>query len=460
MATLINKPCVPECKHDLEHEHDIDITETCSQPVSATTESALFDYFGDKLRLSTFTSDADINPIPLDWYAPDSSARGPVVVSKYKDGMTKHNAIGAHAGPYSIYHALSVASKQLDPNHQPDYTNAHPPFTFPQQKQWSTPGKIVSMDPFGHMAPWMFDKLSEKENVDIRPTMSITKAILSIPEIKEEVQKGNLKPDGKIVLNEDGEMACTKIAVDPVWYLPGVAERLNISEAELRKALFEDTNGMYPELISRPDIKTFCPPIGGVTAYIFGDPSNLPKEDKRLALRVHDECSGSDVFLSDICSCRCYLIFGLVEAAKEAQNGGNGLVCYYRKEGRCLGEVTKYLVYNARKRGGDTADEYFHRTECIAGVKDARFQELMPDILHWLGITKIDKMLSMSNMKHDAIVNSGISIEERVEIPDHLLPADSRVEIDAKIAAGYFTNGRVYTMEELKNVEGRKWEGL
>ncbi|GMM28791.1 hypothetical protein DAMA08_015070 [Martiniozyma asiatica (nom. inval.)] len=416
--------------------------------------------FKEQIRLATFTNEQDIDPLPLNWYSPNATARGPVVPSKYGNGMTKHNSIGAHAGPYSIYHALSVASKQLSKDHKPDYTNAHPPFDFPQMPQWSTPGKIVAMDPFGHIAPWIFKGTAESEQVEIKPTMSITKAILSIPEIKEEIANGNLKPDGKIVLNDQGEMACTKIAIDPVWYLPGVAQRLNITEDELRRALFEDTNGMYPELISRPDIKTFCPPIGGTTAYIFGDPSDLPREDKRLALRIHDECSGSDVFLSDICSCRCYLIFGLVEAAKEAQNGGNGLVCYFRKEGRCLGEVTKYLVYNARKRGGDTADEYFHRTECIAGVKDARFQELMPDILHWLGITKIDKMLSMSNMKYDAIVNSGIEIDERVEIPDYLLPADSRVEIDAKIAAGYFTNGHVYTNEELKNVEGRKWEGL
>lgn len=47
-----------------------------------------------------------------------------------------------------------------------------------------------------------------------------------------------------------------------------------------------------------------------------------------------------------------------------------------------------------------------------------RFQALMPDILHWLGITKIDRMLSMSNMKHDAIVDQGIEIKERVPIPD------------------------------------------
>ena len=27
-----------------------------------------------------------------------------------------------------------------------------------------------------------------------------------------------------------------------------------------------------------------------------------------------------------------------------------------------------------------------------------RFQALMPDVLHWLGITKIDNMISMSDM--------------------------------------------------------------
>jgi GTP cyclohydrolase II len=47
-----------------------------------------------------------------------------------------------------------------------------------------------------------------------------------------------------------------------------------------------------------------------------------------------------------------------------------------------------------------------------------RFQALMPDILHWLGIKKIDRMLSMSNMKHDAIVAQGIKIIERIPIPD------------------------------------------
>jgi hypothetical protein len=52
---------------------------------------------------------------------------------------------------------------------------------------------------------------------------------------------------------------------------------------------------MYPELITRPDIKIFLPPIGGLTIYIWGDPDTIPDEDIELTCRVHDECNGSDV---------------------------------------------------------------------------------------------------------------------------------------------------------------------
>jgi GTP cyclohydrolase II len=91
----------------------------------------------------------------------------------------------------------------------------------------------------------------------------------------------------------------------------------------------------------------------------------------------------------------------------------------------------------------------------VAGVQDMRFQELMPDALHWLGITKIDRFVSMSNMKHDAIVRAGIEIVTRVPIPDELIPDDARVEMDAKMAAGYFTEGLVPTDSELAKAKGR-----
>jgi GTP cyclohydrolase II len=84
-----------------------------------------------------------------------------------------------------------------------------------------------------------------------------------------------------------------------------------------------------------------------------------------------------------------------------------------------------------------------------------RFQELMPDVLHWLGIRKIHRLVSMSNMKYDAITKSGIEIGERVNIPDALIPADARVEMDAQVAAGYFRTGPVPDADELKKAKGR-----
>lgn len=40
----------------------------------------------------------------------------------------------------------------------------------------------------------------------------------------------NSVPDGKICKNDSGELAVTKFAVEPAWYLPGVAERFGIGE--------------------------------------------------------------------------------------------------------------------------------------------------------------------------------------------------------------------------------------
>ena len=214
---------------------------------------------------------------------------------------------------------------------------------------------------------------------------------------------------------------------------------------------------MYPELVTRSDLEVFLPPIGGQTAYVFGDPKQLADPSVTLTARVHDECNGSDVFGSDICTCRPYLTHAIEECIRGAQDGGVGLVVYCRKEGRALGEVTKFLVYNARKRqeGGDSASNYFLRTECVAGVQDMRFQELLPDVLQWFGIGRIHRLESMSNMKYDAIVGDGIDVGERVPIPDELVPADARVEIDAKTAAGYFTEGAKPDAERLKTTKGR-----
>ena len=331
--------------------------------------------------------------IPIHWGAKDPLKRGPVIASL--SNRAHRNAIGTHSGSYALYRALATAAGSLDRDHRPDLTNTLPPETIGPFPSWVNPEKIVSIDPWGAIVADVF-KDYLKKGYDIRPSIAVTKAHICMPEITEAIKKGRLKVDKKVV-RENHDVVVTKAAVEPVWYLPGIAKRFGVKEGDLRRILFQETGGMFPELITRSDLKVFLPPIGNTTVYMFGDVSSIGNPKKKLTLRIHDECNGSDVFGSDICTCRPYLTHGIEEAIRTAQEGGAGAIVYFRKEGRSLGEVTKFLVYNARKRqkGGDTAEEYFHRTECVAGVQDMRFQELMPDVLHWLGITRIDRLVSM-----------------------------------------------------------------
>ncbi len=391
----------------------------------------------EHIRLTSHPEPGAKLRFPIKWGAATARERGPIIgtVSHPQD----RNVIGSHGGSYSVYRALAVSSGALDPIRRPDLTNTYPAATIGPFAQWSEPKRIVSLDPWGHLIAENF-KAEIAEGIDIRPSIAVTRARLDLPEMQAALKAKRLRSDGTIV-HDNGSVSVVKIAIDPVWYLPGIAERFGTTENSLRRVLFEQTAGMFPELVTRPDLQVFLPPIGGATIYLFGDVDKLANPRTQITCRVHDECNCSDVFGSDICTCRPYLIHGIEECARAGQDGGLGVIIYNRKEGRALGEVTKFLVYNARKRqeGGDAASAYFERTECVAGVQDARFQQLMPDTVHWLGIKRIDRFVSMSDMKHDALVSQGIDIVERIPIPDDMVPADAHVELAAKKAAGYYT---------------------
>jgi GTP cyclohydrolase II len=406
-----------------------------------------------KIVLTSHPGGHGPKPVPIVWGARDPLERGPVIATV--TNPAQRNAIGTHSGSYSVYRAVAVAAGALDPLRKPDLTNTAPAEPIGPHDQWFDPQRIVSLDPFGAVVSEAFARYFA-EGYDIRPTIAVTKAHIKLPELAGALEAGRLAIDGKI-LRDQGDVVVTKAAIEPVWYLPEIARRFGCEETHLRRTLFEHTGGMFPELVTRRDLAVFLPPIGGTTVYIIGDVSSIADPARKLAVRVHDECNGSDVFGSDICTCRPYLVHGIEECVRAAQEGGAGVIAYNRKEGRALGEVTKFLVYNARKRqeGGDSAAQYFARTECVAGVQDMRFQELMPDVLHWLGISKIDRFVSMSNMKYDALVRSGIQIVERVPIPPELIPPDARVEMDAKRAAGYYTEDALPDAAELQQPKGR-----
>jgi GTP cyclohydrolase II len=409
----------------------------------------------EHIRLTSHPEPGAKLRFPITWGAATARDRGPIIgtVSQPQD----RNVIGSHGGSYAVYRALAVSSGALDPIRRPDLTNTYPAATIGPFQQWTDPQRIISLDPWGHLVAESF-KAEIAEGIDIRPTIAITRARLDLHEMQDALAARRLANDGEVV-HANGSVSVVKVAIDPVWYLPGIAQRFGTTENDLRRALFEQTAGMFPELVTRPDLQVFLPPIGGATIYLFGDVAKLADPRTQITCRVHDECNGSDVFGSDICTCRPYLIHGIEECARSAQAGGLGVIVYNRKEGRALGEVTKFLVYNARKRqeGGDAAAAYFERTECVAGVQDARFQQLMPDAIHWLGLKRIDRFVSMSDMKHDALIAQGVDIVERVPIPNELIPADAHVEIEAKKAAGYYTP-EPPKPQDLKDSVGRSLE--
>lgn len=280
------------------------------------------------------------------------------------------------------------------------------------QEHWH---RIITFDPFGMTAK--------------TPTIACTSAILNLPEFND------LIPDDLIV-DENRGVHCNKAGIYYSWNIPRLSSRLGLAEGEFREALYKFSRDQ--RLLDK-NINVYLPSVGGLTCYIFGDARKIRDPLTEIAVRVHDACNGSDVFGTDICTCRPYLIFAMKGCIKVAQRGGVGIIVYFRKEGRSLGEVTKFRVYNARKnqKGGDTADKYFFHTENIAGIRDARFQNMMPDVLNWLGIHRIDWLFSMSNEKYEALVEAGIRIYQRVPLPEHWVPKGAFVELDAKIADGY-----------------------
>ncbi len=158
------------------------------------------------------------------------------MASRLPLSLPLRNAIGAYGGAYSTYRSLAIAMGELDPHHKPDLHNTEPVVHFGPFSSWFDPLKIVSMDPWGHLVQEVY--ASElKEGIDLRPTIAITKAHMQLAEIEAMVKDGSIPIDGKVVLDIKGQLMVTKGAVEPVWFLPGIAKRFGVDEITLRRAL-------------------------------------------------------------------------------------------------------------------------------------------------------------------------------------------------------------------------------
>ena len=146
----------------------------------------------DHIRLTSHPEPGGKLRFPIKWGAATARERGPVIGTVSRPG--DRNVIGSHGGSYALYRALAVSSGALDPIRRPDLTNTYPAATVGPFEQWCDPRRIVSLDPWGHLAADSF-KTEIAEGIDIRPSIAITKARLDLHEMQQAVTMGRLKAD-------------------------------------------------------------------------------------------------------------------------------------------------------------------------------------------------------------------------------------------------------------------------
>ena len=71
---------------------------------------------------------------PIKWGAKDPKERGPVIGTV--TNPADHNVIGAHGGSYSLYRALAISARALNPLARPDLHNTHPTAEIGPYPQW------------------------------------------------------------------------------------------------------------------------------------------------------------------------------------------------------------------------------------------------------------------------------------------------------------------------------------
>ena len=118
--------------------------------------------------------------LPIHWGAATPAERGPIVGTT--TSRAHRNVIGTHSGSYSVYRALAVAAGALKREHKADLTNTSPTDAIGPYPQWSQPGRIVSMDPWGAIVADVFST-ELAAGYDIRPTIAVTKAHVILPEV-------------------------------------------------------------------------------------------------------------------------------------------------------------------------------------------------------------------------------------------------------------------------------------
>ncbi|MFC6620963.1 GTP cyclohydrolase II [Novosphingobium panipatense] len=131
-------------------------------------------------------------------------------------------------------------------------------------------------------------------------------------------------------------------------------------------------------------------------------------------VRLHSECLTGDILGSLKCDCGPQLKAALRAMAKEAENGGWGVLLYLRQEGRGIGLVNKLRAYSLQDLGYDTVDA----NNRLGLPTEARDFPVAARMLELLGVHAI-RLMTNNPAKVAALQEVGVEVVERVP---HQLP--------------------------------------
>jgi len=349
---------------------------------------------------------ADVAPtshghaLQIRWGAAEPLTRGR---DRDTNGPAPRNVIGSHRG-YAIYRA-GIAAGALD-RHRAD--SPTPP---PRSSVRICSGRSgADRLPRSVRCAGATSTGLRPERYDIR-RRSRSPARTSKSRRSARPRGGRLSLDGRICAaparrGDEG-------AIEPVWYLPawhgGSAVRgrpaANIVRGDRRHVL---------ELVTRGDLDVFLPPIGGLTAYVFGKAADLARPD----IRSRPVCTTNAMARTSSAptSARAGHIWRTRSKSASAERRRRvGLIVYFRKEGRDWERSPSSSSTTPQaQQGGDRASNT-SRGPSASRRPGHALSELMP-MFSLARRAKKSSLVSMSNAKYDAIVKPDRG-EQRLRIP-------------------------------------------
>ncbi|MFC4254071.1 GTP cyclohydrolase II [Croceibacterium xixiisoli] len=138
--------------------------------------------------------------------------------------------------------------------------------------------------------------------------------------------------------------------------------------------------------------------------------------DRQPLVRLHSECLTGDILGSLKCDCGPQLDAGLAAMAREAANGGWGVLLYLRQEGRGIGLINKLRAYRLQDQGFDTLEA----NRRLGLPEEARDFGVAAAMLRLIGARSI-RLLTNNPQKVAVLESAGVTVAERVP---HQLPAN------------------------------------